>query len=239
MVYHGSIINFPPLPKLATPNFFQAPAGEIFSYVTIEKDGLVFTMTHAQVPKGSGPPAHIHHFASEWFYAPEGGITLYASIKDHTDVNNPPSKEKGDQHTVYLIPLKAGQIFYSPSHRVHGYINTDPVQRPIMDIWKPTADAPVFEPYHDGGTREYFESVFLKVTDPANIKPMDEAGKKRATLESHKFSVPHSAYFLEYINHVESEIPEALHYCENREELDEMIELIKAVNGGDKSVIWH
>lgn len=239
MAYQCSKIDFPNLPKLKNPNLFQAPAGEKFSYVTLEKDGLVFTMTHALVPKGSGPPAHIHHYAGEWFYAPEGGITLFASITDHLDILSPPSKEKGDQHTVYLIPLDPGQIFYSPRHRVHGYVNNDSVERPIMDIWKPTQDAPHFEPYHDGGTREYFESVFMKITDPNNVKPMDEESKKRATQESHKFAVPHSRYFLEYINRVESKIPEELHFSENRKELDEMIELIKAVNGGDKSIICH
>ncbi len=239
MSYQGSIIDFPKLPKLDKPNLFQAPAGERFSYVTLEKDGLCFTMTHAMVPKGSGPPAHIHHYAGEWFFAPEGGITLFASMTDHLDIDHPPSKEKGDQHTVYLIPLGPGQVFYSPRHRVHGYVNTDPVERPIMDIWKPTKDAPHYEPYRDGGTREYFESVFLKITDPQNIKPMDEAGKKRATLESHKFKVPHSRFFLEYINRVESKIPEALHFMENREELDEMIEMIHAVNKGDKTILCH
>ncbi len=239
MVYHSSMIKFPALPKLAKPNYFQAPAGEIFSYVTIEKDNLCFTMTYAKVPKGSGPPPHIHHYAGEWFYAPEGGITLFASAKDHLDVKNPPSRANGNQHTVYLVHLGPGQTFYSPRHRVHGYVNTDPVERPIMDIWKPTPDAPKFEPYHDGGTREYFESVFTKVTDLSTIKPMDDAGKKRATLESHKFAVPHSSFFLEYINGVEHKIPDELQYCENREELDEMIDLINRVNGGDTSILFH
>lgn len=227
------------MPKLEKPALYLGAHGELFNYVTLEKDKLVFTMAEVNIPPGKGPPAHIHHFVAEYFYAPEGGITIYASDIDHLDTTNPPSRERNNQVAVYLIPLKPKQVFCCTRHRVHGYVNHDKVDRPLTCFWKPYSDAPDFAPYNDGGTREFFEAVHHRVVDPNDTSSVTEKRRTHYIAESPKYAVPHSSYLLQFINRVEPEIPAALHTFKHEEELNEMLELIKECNKGNKKIICH
>jgi hypothetical protein len=238
-VYQGEKIEFPPLPILEVPALYLGAHGELFSYATLEKDGFAFTMTDVNIPPAKGPPAHMHHYVAEWFYAPEGGITLFAADTDHLDEKNTPSAERGTQVTVYLVPLQPGQVFWSPRHRVHGYFNRDKVDRRLKCIWKPYPDAPDFKPYNDGGTREFFEHVHVKVDDPNDLSSVTEKRRSHYIRESGKFAAPHSDHLFQFINRVSPEIPESLQHSENFDELLPMLEIVRACNSGDKSIICH
>lgn len=235
--YQCKDIILPRIPKLEKPALFLGAHGELFNYATLEKDGLVFTMSEVNIPPGKGPPAHMHHFVAEYFYAPEGGITMFASDADYLDIDSPPSFEKGDQVTVYLIPLKPKQIFYSPRHRVHGYVNRDHVDRPLTCFWKPYSDAPDFKPYNDGGTREFFEAVHVRVEDPNDMSSVTEKRRTHYIRESHQYAVPHSSYFLQFINRVGHDLPASLQEFQQYDELNDMIELVQEWHKGNKSVI--
>lgn len=237
--YQCKEIVVPKIPKLENPALFLGAHGELFNYVTLEKDGLVFTMSEVNIPPGKGPPAHMHHFVAEYFYAPEGGITIFASDKDHLDTQNHPSKERGTQVTVYLIPLKPRQVFCSTRHRVHGYVNDDNVDRPLTCFWKPYPDAPSFEPYNDGGTREFFEAVHHRVTDPKDMSSVTERRRNHYIAESPKYAAPHSSYLLQFINRVDPDIPESLIEFGHMEELNEMMDLVRDANAGKKNIICH
>lgn len=232
-------LSIPPIPKIEQPALFLGAHGELFNYVTLEKDKLVFTMSEVNIPPGKGPPAHMHHFVGEYFYAPEGGITMFATDIDHLDVKDPPSREKGNQVTVYLIPLKPKQIFFSPKHRVHGYVNSDKVDRPLTCFWKPYPEAPDFKPYNDGGTREFFEAVHVRVTDPKDLSSVTDRRRNHYIAESPKYAAPHSSYMFQFINRVSPEIPDTLREFTNFDELNEMIELVKECNAGNKKIICH
>lgn len=234
--YLSTEVEFPPLPKLETPALYLGAHGEIFNYATLAKDGLVFTMGEVSIPPGKGPPAHIHHFVSEWFYAPEGGITLFCSDTDYLDLDNPPSLENGTQVTVYLVPLHAHQVFCSPTHRVHGYVNSDRVDRPLTCIWKPYAGAPDLLPYKDGGTREFFEGVHAKIEDLNHLPTVSEKRRAHYIAQSHNYGIPHSSYLLEFVNRIEPYIPEGLQHMENFEELNEMLEIVKEYNSGSRKI---
>lgn len=238
-VYLSERIDFPPLPKLDEPVLFLGAHGELFSYVTCEKGDIVFTMSEVNIPPGKGPPAHMHHFVSEWFYAPEGGITLFATDTDHTDIHNHPSADNETQVTVYLIPLQAKQVFCSPKHRVHGYVNRDRVDRPLTCIWKPYPDAPFFLPYKDGGTREFFEGVHERVIDPNKTAPLTEKRRNHYIAESPKYFAPHSFHLFQFINKVEPMIPDSLQHQENFKELNPMLEIVREYNAGSKDIICH
>jgi hypothetical protein len=238
-VYQGKKIEFPDLPVLKKPAIYLGAHGELFSYATMEANGFAFTMTDVNIPPAKGPPAHMHHYVAEWFYAPEGGITIFATDTDHLDLVNTPSLEMGTQKTVYLIPLEEGQIFWSPRHRVHGYFNRDKVNRRLKCFWKPYPDAPDFKPYNDGGTREFFEHVHLKVENPEDLTSITEKRRNHYIRESGKFAAPHSDHLFQFINRVSPEIPDELQHSENFEELNEMFDIVRRVNGGDKTIICH
>jgi len=237
--YQCKELIFPPIPKLEKPALFLGAHGELFNYATLERGNLVFTMAEVKIPPGKGPPAHMHHFVSEYFYAPEGGITIYASDVDHTDIHVPPSREKGTQVTVYLIPLKPKQVFCSTKHRVHGYVNHDKVDRPLTCFWKPYPDAPEFKPYNDGGTREFFEAVHVRVVDPNDLSSVTEKRRTHYIAESPKYAAPHSSYLLQFINRVEPEVPPSLQQFTHLDELNEMLELVKECNAGSKNITCH
>lgn len=239
IIYQCEKLEFPPLPKLKQPALYLGAHGELFSYATLEKDDLAFTMTDVNIPPAKGPPAHMHHYVAEWFYAPEGGITMFASDTDYLDIETPPSPQDGTQVRVFLIPLEPGQVFWSPRHRVHGYFNRDKVDRRLKCIWKPYPDAPVFKPWNDGGTREFFQAVHLKVENPEDLTSITEKRRHHYITESHKYYVPHSDHLFQFINQVSPNIPESLQHSENLDELLEMIEIIKECNAGDKKIICH
>lgn len=238
IIYESLEIAIPTLPKLSRPARFLGAHGEHFDYATLEKDDLIFTMGEVKVPPGKGPPAHIHHFVAEWFYAPEGGITLYATDEEHLDFHSHPSFKDGTQKTVYLIPLQPKQVFWCPKHRVHGYVNSDPVERPLTCFWKPYPDAPYFPPFKDGGIREFFEAVHLRIDSTEELS-VTEKRRAHYIAESPKYMSPHSSYLLQFINRVEPIIPESLQHQENLEELNEMIDLVHEYNSGKKGIICH
>ncbi len=196
-------------------------------------------MTYVTIPPGKGPPAHMHHYVAEWFYAPEGGITIFAAAEDYLDEKKAPSFEGGTQVTVHLIPLQPGQVFWSPRHRVHGYVNRDKVERPLKCIWKPYPDATFSEPWNDGGTREFFESVHHKVTNTNDLSSVTEKRRNHYIAEPPKFMVSHSSFLFQYINRVDPTIPESLQHSENLDELLEMLELVEDYNNGKKGIICH
>jgi len=237
VLYASKKVEFPPLPKLEVPALFLGAHGELFNYATLQKEGnLGFTMTEVTIPPGKGPPAHMHHYVAEWFHAPEGGITIFASDSDHLDIDKPPSKENETQKTVYLIPLAPGQVFWSPRHRVHGYVNHDKVDRLLKCLWKPYSDAPDFPPWNDGGTREFFEQVHLRVKNPDDLKSITEQRRNHYIRESHKFAAPHSSHLFQFINKVLPEIPESLQHSENLDEMMEMLEIVREHNSGASNI---
>lgn len=238
VIYESLQIEIPPIPKLETPALFLGAHGEHFNYATLEKDNLIFTMGEVKVPPGKGPPAHMHHFVAEWFYAPEGGITLFATEEEHLDTKNHPSREAGTQKTAYIIPLKPKQVFWCPKHRVHGYVNSDKVERPLTCFWKPYPDAPFFLPFKDGGIREFFEAVHLRINSTEELS-ITEKRRAHYIAESPKYMSPHSSYLLQFINRILPEIPESLQHSENLEELNEMIDLVNQYNKGVKGIICH
>lgn len=237
-VYESKKVIIPPIPKLDKPALFLGAHGEEFSYATLEKDNLIFTMGEVNVPAGKGPPAHIHHFVAEWFYAPDGGITLFATEDEHLDIKNHPNKDDGTQLTAYLIPLAPGQIFWCPRHKVHGYVNTEKEARRLTCFWKPYSDAPYFPPFKDGGIREFFEGVHLRIGGNEELS-ITEKRRAHYIAESPKYMSPHSSYLLQFINRIIPEVPDSFQHSENFSELNQMIDLVNDYNHGKRGIICH
>lgn len=231
---NSGAMDFPPMPKLAKPVLMLGPAGEHFNFVTCQKGDLVFTWADSTIPPGMGPMPHVHHYTNEWFYAAEGGIQLFSSDQDFESVDNPPDAGKGTQTTVYLIPLKAKHVVYGPKFHIHGFNNLDKVNRPLTFIWKPDPISPPY-PYKDGGIREYFEAVAQKIPDLKHIPPISDKNRGLFVSEAPKYGINQSFFFLQYINHVETEIPATLNHQDNAG-LNEILEAVKEYNAGSKEV---
>lgn len=77
---------FPDVKPDPNPLRILTPAKEQFTFI---KTGATtchqYTMVEAIIPPGAGPLPHIHHFTDEWFYFPEGGITLGMSMEASPD----------------------------------------------------------------------------------------------------------------------------------------------------------
>lgn len=226
---------YPPMPKLAKPALLLGPAGEHFNFATCKKGNLVFTWADSTIPPGMGPMPHIHHFTNEWFYAAEGGITLYTSTEDYDKTENPPDAQKGTQGTVYLVPLQPKHVIYGPKYHIHGFNNQDKVMRPLTFIWKPDPTSPPF-PYMDGGIREYFEAVAQKITDPKHVPAISDVNRGLFVSEAPKFGINQSFYFLQYIKQVEPQLTDMSHAGSNADELNEILQAVKEYNAGSKEV---
>jgi hypothetical protein len=234
---HGEI-NFPPLPKIKKPFLFLAPAGGYFNFVTCKKGDLIFSMAETTVPPGMGPFPHIHHYTNEWFYAPAGGFTIFASDTIFDSVNSPPSFEKKNQVTAYLIPLNVKGLMYGPKFYTHGFINHDKVTRPFTVVWKADAESPIF-PYRDGGIREYFTAVSQKITDVKHLPAIRDENRKLLVSEAPKYGINQSFYFLQYINRVEPHQLATYHHPENMKDLNEILTAVEEYNAGDKKVTCY
>lgn len=227
-------MDFPSVPKMEKPVLLLGPAGEHFSFATCQKGDLVFTWADSTIPPGMGPMPHIHHYTNEWFYAAEGGIELFSSAVDFDNVENPPDAAKGTRTTAYLIPMQAKVPVYGPKFHVHGFNNQDKVERPLTFIWKPDPISPPF-PYKDGGIREYFDAVAQKIPDMDHIPAISDVNRGLFGSEAPKYGINQSFYFLQYLNHVETEIPETLKHSSNAE-LKEILDAVREYNAGSKEV---
>jgi hypothetical protein len=78
----GLKYKFPDYQKDPNPMVILGPAGEIFTFTKVGATTCgKFTIGDTVVPPTAGPPPHIHHWTDEWFYFPDGGITIYMSEK--------------------------------------------------------------------------------------------------------------------------------------------------------------
>ena len=90
--------------------------GDLYRFLLSgDESGGRFTIWHATVPPGGGPPPHIHHRENEAFYVLKGELTFYALDVDQvvkagpgTFVHLPPDRphrfaNEGDQEVETLI----------------------------------------------------------------------------------------------------------------------------------------
>lgn len=91
-------------------------AGDLYRFLAGgDQTGGRFSIWHASIPPGGGPPPHIHHRENEAFYVLKGELTLYALDVDQvvkagpgTFVHLPPDRphrfaNESDQEVETLI----------------------------------------------------------------------------------------------------------------------------------------
>ncbi|MEG4855141.1 cupin domain-containing protein [Microcoleus sp. B5-D4] len=173
--------------------------GETFAFVKTGKTTCgQYAMAEAVVAAGGGPPPHIHHHANEWFYFPNGGITLmhgstlYQEMKDIPGVTAP-------QESLHLETVKPGSVYYSPKQYVHGFVNNSTEPRKLTFVWTPDEDKV--------GISNYFLAVGQKVLDRANPPAVNPENRARYVSEGPKYEINQSAHFWEYVDSVDYNFP--------------------------------
>lgn len=81
-------------------------AGDLYRFLALSADtGGTFSMFHATIAPGGGPPPHIHERESEAFYVLKGELTFYAVDTGEVSRGGP------------------GFFIYLPSNRPHRFAN--------------------------------------------------------------------------------------------------------------------
>lgn len=177
--------NYQPDPK---PMIIQGPAGEIFTFTkTAATTCGKYTIADSVIPPGAGPMPHIHHWTDEWFYFPDGGITIYMSEKTYPDVKQVPGHElpKGVVHRYRTQP---GDLIYGPRYYIHGFNNMAKNNRRLIFVWQPDKIS------------DYFKEVGQLVTDPKKPPKIDDRNKVLFVTQGPKYGINQSSSWGEYVD---------------------------------------
>jgi mannose-6-phosphate isomerase-like protein (cupin superfamily) len=178
---------FPDYQKDPKPMVIQGPAGEIFTFTKVGATTCgKYTIADSTIPPGAGPMPHIHHWTDEWFYFPDGGITIYMSEKTYPDVNKVPGHElpKG---TVHKYRTKPGDLIYGPRYYIHGFNNDAKNNRRLIFVWTPDKIS------------DYFKEVGQLVTDPAHPPAIAEKNKELFVSQGPKYGINQSSSWGQYV----------------------------------------
>jgi oxalate decarboxylase/phosphoglucose isomerase-like protein (cupin superfamily) len=231
---YPSIENIP-MPQVEQPLRILTPANEIFNIASCKVNDLGFTIAQADIPPGAGPIPHVHYYIDEWFWTPKAGLELFHSTRQYPTIKEVPNIAGAGRADMYSIISQANQIIYSPNFYVHGFVNPTTETLPITFVWLKNDLAPVF-PHDDGGMRDFFTEVGVKITDLNNLPSLNDKNKNAVVTEAPRYGMNQSSYFMEYVNSIDNQFPEELAKMQNDEDLKRVIEAVEAFNSGDKSV---
>lgn len=238
--YLFSNIDYPATPPLKDPTVMKLPSSSDLRKMkvfTFKKNDLIFSIAESTPAPGGGVHPHVHHCVHEWFYAPEGGITMLYSPTPTLDVNDPPSFEKGTQQEMYLIRLQPGQGLFAPANHLHCFFNQDKVERPLRTLF--IADPTIPSPFEDGGVRGMFETMSEVIEGTARFSHISKDNKENMHLADLKYNTNHSLYFFQYINQLEHKTPDWLKHNGNPELLHLLLDTVRAYNAGSKDILCY
>ena len=192
--------DFPQVKSDPNPLNILGPAGEIFTFVKTgaTTDGR-YVMAEAIIPTSDGPLPHVHHFTDEWFYFPEGGLTLEIGDNIYPDVKQVPGIDLPKDH-FHLVKTTPGSLFYGPRYRIHGFLNDEQEPRKMVFIWTPD-DAKT-------GITQYFKEVGQPIKNLSRPPAVKDRNKKLFVSQAPKYGINQSSYFLEYLDSVDYNFPE-------------------------------
>jgi len=183
---------FPHVTPDPNPLRILGPAGELFTFVkSCATTKNAYAMATAVIPPGAGPIPHIHHYTDEWFYFPDGGITLEMGEHPYRNVNFIPG-ENAPKDTMHFREAKAGDIFYGPRYIIHGFFNNTTKTHHIVFVWTP-----------DDGVVDYFREVGQHVKDFDHLPPINPKNKALFVSQAPKYGINQSSSYHQYVLHVD------------------------------------
>ena len=136
-----------------------------------------YTLAVVDLPPGAGPPPHIHYASEEWFFLPEGSVTLFVQAEDRECHAGQRPGGNAPKVTLNAFPLPAGQLVHAPPRMVHAFKNeTSQTVHSFINLWA-----------SGHGMAELFKELQAAIT-PAT--PHEEATRLLEQI-SDKWGVPH------------------------------------------------
>lgn len=206
--------SFPPFEKSTAPERILGPAGEYFTFWRTDRNtNGKFSLAEAVIPPGAGPLPHVHTLTDEWFYFPNGGITLFCDpVHQYSDIKKIPGRG-APPADIQLISTKPGSVYYGPRYNVHGfYNNTD---RPVTMIFVWTPDR----------ITDYFREVGQSVPSfSADLKPAPE-NLELFVSRAPKYGINQSFTFMQYLRSVNPAGEDLLHMDDHLPQLESLLQL--------------
>lgn len=200
---------YTPSPEL---ELIVGPPGEQFTFTRTGKNtGNRFTMAEALVPPGSGPLPHFHDDYDEWFYFPNGGITLFLD-PDHTysDLSKIPNKTAPGAD-IQLIETKPKSLYYVPRGHIHGFYNSSDMPVKMTFVWAPERITDYFR--NTGEIVTVFPSDFK--VDASRLEPF--------VTDAPRYGINQSQYFMQYLNSIKPATAATLAADDHIAELTELL----------------
>ena len=184
----------PNMQQEENPLIILGPAGEVFEFI---RTGATtcgkYLISKAIVPPGAGPMPHFHYATDEWFYAPEGGITLYKGYASYPNPEQVPG-EGAEKDTLYAIEMQPGDLVYVPRCQLHCFINSSDTEKQFYFVWTPDAD--------EVSILNYFKDVGQVIKYPDNLPPISGSAKQRFVSEAPRYGIKQSETFWQYVKAV-------------------------------------
>lgn len=184
----GLPYTFPHITPEKDPLLILGPAGEHFTFAkTCKSTNGSYALATATIPSGAGPIPHVHHWTDEWFYFPDGGITLEMGDQRYPNTAFVPGAN-APRTTLHLLKTKPGDVVYGPRYFVHGFFNDTSETHNIIFIWAP-----------DDGIVDYFREVGQHVKSFAHVPPINEKNKELFVSKAPKYGINQASSYDQYV----------------------------------------
>lgn len=210
--------DFPEIPSTGDEPIVLGPAGETFRFLQTGKssDGK-YLFAKLIVPPHVGPPPHIHHWTDEWFYAPDGGFSMFMGETAYPDLKKIPG-ENAPKDIVDLMPMRPKELFYGARFYIHGFMNTTDKPQELYLVWTPDSKGVSILPYFlNAGT-------VVKKND-GKTEP-DFLSRIRLVSMAPDYGINQSSDFWQYIKSVREQKPAHME-DDHRKELLELLKTFK------------
>jgi hypothetical protein len=182
---------FPTVVSDPNPLQILGPAGEQFRFIkTGETTCGKYVIAEAIIPAGTGPMPHIHIKTNEWFYTPDGGITLEMGEREYKSIQEIPGKT-APKDILRLQETQPGDIHYGAKGIMHGFMNQTSQSKRLTFVWAP-----------DLGVTDYFRAVGQPLPDYDNPPPINPKNKELFVSQAPKYGINQSSSFFQYVENV-------------------------------------
>ena len=184
--------NFPEIKPIAPIVTVFDPSGSELNFIRSGEDTCnKYLFAKLVVPPHQGPPPHIHHWTDEWFWAPNGGISLFMGHEEYPDLEKYPGHgaEKDD---LQVLEMRPKELFYGQRYIIHGFINHTNKPQELYIIWTPDDKKSSILNYfiNAGGVKS------KEHTEP------DGLAKIKFVSTATQYGINQSKDFWEYINNI-------------------------------------
>lgn len=144
---------FPVVKERSKPTLILVPGGETFQVVRAQNDTCgKYMFAKLIVPPGVGPSPHVHHWTDEWFWAPEGGISMTMGKTAYPDVNVPPGEGGTLKDDIHFFEMRPKELFYGERYYIHSFVNTSSTTKILYLVWTPdTPDVSILDYFLSSG----------------------------------------------------------------------------------------